>query len=100
MIKLIQLCKQGPTGGKELEDWQIEFAPLDEMSELEIAQMQGTKQNNDKLLIETLKLLSDMQIVDTSTIKTYLEEKTELPIAQGKLDMTDAPETEEEADLP
>ena len=100
LIKLIQLCKQGPTGGKELEDWQIEFAPLDEMSELEVAQMQGTKQNNDKLLIETLKLLSDMQIVDTSTIKTYLEEKTELPIAQGKLDMTDAPETEEEADLP
>ena len=93
------VMQAGPTGGKELEDWQIEFAPLDEMSELEVAQMQGTKQNNDKLLIETLKLLSDMQIVDTSTIKTYLEEKTELPIAQGKLDMTDAPETEEEADL-
>ena len=63
-------------------------------------ELQGTKQNNDKLLIETLKLLSDMQIVDTSTLTTFLEEKTELPIAQGKLDMTDAPETEEEADLP
>ena len=28
LIKLLQLSKQGPTKGKELEDWQIEFQPL------------------------------------------------------------------------
>lgn len=47
------------------------------------------------MLVEILKLLSEMQLADTSSIRDYLKEKTELPIAEGKLDLQDAPETEE-----
>lgn len=99
LIKLIQLSKEGPTKGKELEDWQIEFQPLQEITEQDIAAAETTKQNNAKLLLETLKLMSEMQLADTSDIRDYLKDKTELPIAEGKLDLKDAAETEEQTDI-
>ena len=99
LIKLIQLSKEGPTKGKELEDWQIEFQPLQEITEQDIAATESSKQGNAKLLLETLKLMSEMQLADTSDIREYLKDKTELPIAEGKLDLKDAAETEEQTDI-
>ena len=99
LIKLIQLSKEGPTKGKELEDWQIEFQPLQEITEQDIATTESAKQGNAKLLLETLKLMSEMQLADTSDIREYLKDKTELPIAEGKLDLKDAAETEEQTDI-
>ena len=43
--------------------------------------------------------MSEMQLADTSDIREYLKDKTELPIAEGKLDLKDAAETEEQTDI-
>lgn len=89
LIKMIQLSKNGPTGGKELEDWQIEFCPLKQISEKEQVDLEASKANCAKTKVETIKALLDMQVMDASEAKQYLAKNTDLVGTEGVLDLSD-----------
>lgn len=56
MLKLLFLCKEGPTEGEEPAKWFIQFNPLYQMTELEQAQLR-------KLVAETDKIYMDSQVL-------------------------------------
>ena len=96
LIKIIQLCKDGPTNGKELEDWQIEFEPLAQLSELEQVNIDTSKANCEKIKAETVKALIDMQCLDATEARQYLAKATEI-VPEGELDLSD---TEDKGEVP
>lgn len=96
LVKIIQLCKDGPTKGKELEDWQIEFEPLTQLSELEQVNVDTSKANCEKIKAETIKTLIDMQCLDATEARQYLAKSTEI-VPEGELDLSD---TEDKGKVP
>lgn len=89
LIKMIQLSKNGPTGGKELEDWQIEFNPLKQISEKEQAELENSKAGCNKTKVDTIKALIDMQVMDASEAKQYLAKNTDIISTDKVLDLSD-----------
>jgi phage-related protein (TIGR01555 family) len=53
IIKLLTLSKDGPTGGKELENYTIYWPPLWQATETEKATIRKTQAEADKIYIET-----------------------------------------------
>lgn len=96
LIRLVQLCKNGPTNGKELEDWQIEFEPLEQISELDKINIDTSKANCEKIKAETVKALIDMQCLDATEARQYLAKATEI-VPEGELDLSD---TENKGEVP
>lgn len=78
LIKMIQHCKNGPTNGKEYEDWQIEFNPLKEMTEREEIDIASSKAGVNKTKVDTVKAMLDMQIMDAKEARAYLYKETEI----------------------
>ena len=78
LIKMIQCCKNGPTNGKEYEDWQIEFNPLKEMTEREEIDIASSKAGVNKTKVDTVKAMLDMQIMDAKEARAYLYKETEI----------------------
>lgn len=78
LIKMIQYCKNGPTNGKEYEDWQIEFNPLKEMTEREEIDIASSKAGVNKTKVDTVKAMLDMQIMDAKEARAYLYKETEI----------------------
>ena len=92
LIKLIQHCKSGPTNGKELEDWQIEFQPLMQMSEKEQVELNMSKANSNKVKVETVQALVQGQLMTPDEARSYLFKETEI-VPNEKL-----PEQKKQAD--
>ena len=78
LVKLIQHCKNGPTNGKELEDWQIEFNPLKEMTEREQIDTDSAKAGVNKTKVDTVKAMIEMQVMDAKEARAYLYKETEI----------------------
>lgn len=78
LIKMIQCCKNGPTNGKEYEDWQIEFNPLKEMTEREEVDIASSKASVNKTKVDTVKAMLDMQVMDAKEARAYLYKETEI----------------------
>lgn len=78
LIKMIQCCKNGPTNGKEYEDWQIEFNPLKEMTEREEVDIASSKASVNKTKVDTVKAMLDMQVLDAKEARAYLYKETEI----------------------
>ena len=78
LIKMIQYCKNGPTNGKEYENWQIEFNPLKEMTEREEIDIASSKAGVNKTKVDTVKAMLDMQIMDAKEARAYLYKETEI----------------------
>ena len=75
---MIQYCKNGPTNGKEYEDWQIEFNPLKEMTEREEIDIASSQAGVNKTKVDTVKAMLDMQIMDAKEARAYLYKETEI----------------------
>ena len=78
LIKLIQHCKNGPTKGKELEDWQIEFEPLKQMSEKEQADLEAAKASANKTKVDVVQALVQGQLMTPEEARNYLFKETEI----------------------
>lgn len=78
LIKLIQHCKNGPTKGKELEDWQIEFEPLKQMSEKEQADLEAAKASANKTKVDVVQALVQGQLMTPEEARIYLFKETEI----------------------
>lgn len=76
LIKLIQHCKNGPTNGKELEDWQIEFEPLKQMSEKEQADLEAAKAGANKTKVDVVQALVQGQLMTPEEARSYLFKET------------------------
>lgn len=95
LIKLIQLAKEGPTHGKELDKWSIRFKSLEPMNDLELANLEKTKIENKVAVVNLLVDLIDNQMLDSSKAKEYLLERGDIPVNETELDLGDEDETEE-----
>lgn len=78
LIKLIQHCKNGPTNGKELENWQIEFEPLKQMSEKEQADLEAAKAGANKTKVDVVQALVQGQLMTPEEARIYLFKETEI----------------------
>lgn len=52
LVRLLLLSQDGPTGGREPDDWSIEFAPLEQMSDAEQAELRNKQAQTDGLYID------------------------------------------------
>lgn len=78
LIKLIQHCKSGPTKGKEYEDWQIEFQPLQQMSEKEQADLEAAKAGANKTKVDVVQALVQGQLMTPEEARSYLFKETKI----------------------
>lgn len=72
LVKLVQYAKDGPTGGRELDDWQIIFNPLKQLDEREEADLATARAQSVKLRTDTLKSLLDMGLMSEQEARSYL----------------------------
>ena len=85
LVRLIMLCKEGPTKGKELDTWAVNFVPLWQMSEKEVVEIHKGQAEADRAYIET-GVLEPYEVAnarfggDKYSTETKLEESKE-PIA-------------------
>lgn len=94
LIKTVQLCKDGPTGGRELENWTIKFNPLWIPTEKEVAETNKLNAECVKVEIDTINSLMESQLLDSSEVRPYLAEKYDLPIKGSLLNLSDDDEIE------
>lgn len=78
LIKLIQYCKNGPTNGVELEDWQIEFQPLAQVSEKEQVELGASKASANKTKSDTVQALVQAQLMTLEEARSYLFKETKI----------------------
>lgn len=52
LVYLVQKVKEGPTNGKELDDWSIKFNPLWQLTDKEIAETRNKNAESDVLYID------------------------------------------------
>ena len=88
-IRTLQLCSDGPTNGRELENWTIKFNPLWEPTEKERAETEKMKADRDSVVIESVGKLLDRQLMDPSDACKYLAEQLDMPLRSGLLDLGD-----------
>lgn len=79
LVKIAMLCKEGPTKGKEIEDWSIDFNPLWQPSEKEVVETRHKQAEADKIYIDTGVLYpSEVSMSrfggDEYSIDTHIEE--------------------------
>ena len=92
LIKTLQLSKNGPTKGIELDNWTIKFNPLWSPSDKEQAETENTRSDAKKTEVDTICSLLDRQLMDDSEARKYLAEKTDYPIKLSRLNLTDEDE--------
>lgn len=96
LIKTVQLCKYGPTGGKELEDWTIKFNPLWIPTDKEVAETEKLKSDKNKADIEAICMAVDKQLLDETEAREYLKNNFKYPIKKTSLDLIDGDEDDNE----
>ncbi len=89
LIKTLQLSKNGPTKGTELDNWTIKFNPLWSPSDKEQAETENTRSDAKKTEVDTICSLLDRQLMDDSEARKYLAEKTDYPIKLSRLNLND-----------
>lgn len=81
LVKLSMLSKDGPTKGKEIKDWSIDFRPLEQMDEAEIVEMRNKQANTDKIYIDAGVVMPEEVSMsrfggDDYSIETSIGERT------------------------
>lgn len=100
LVKLIQLSKDGPTKGKELEKWSIKFKALEPLNDLEQANVDKTQAEVRAACVSLIMTLIDNQMLDASDAKKYLAERGDIPISETGLDLHDEDAAQEDSPLP
>lgn len=98
LVKLIQLSSEGPTQGKELEKWSIKFKALEQLNDLEQANVDKTQAEVRAAVVKLVLDLVDNQMLDATQGRKYLAERGDIPVSETELDLDD--ETEENNPLP
>lgn len=98
LVKLIQLSSEGPTQGKELEKWSIKFKALEQLNDLEQANVDKTQAEVRAAVVKLVFDLVDNQMLDATQGRKYLAERGDIPVSETELDLDD--ETEENNPLP
>lgn len=98
LVKLIQLSSEGPTQGKELEKWSIKFKALEQLNDLEQANVDKTQAEVRAAVVKLVLDLVDNQMLDATQGRKYLAERGDIPVSETGLDLDD--ETEENNPLP
>lgn len=98
LVKLIQLSSEGPTQGKELEKWSIKFKALQQLNDLEQANVDKTQAEVRAAIVKLVLDLVDNQMLDATQGRKYLAERGDIPVSETELDLDD--ETEENNPLP
>lgn len=98
LVKLIQLSSEGPTQGKELEKWSIKFKALQQLNDLEQANVDKTQAEVRTAVVKLVLDLIDNQLLDATHGRKYLAERGDIPVSETELDLDD--ETEENNPLP
>lgn len=98
LVKLIQLSSEGPTQGKELEKWSIKFKALQQLNDLEQANVDKTQAEVRAAVVKLVLDLVDNQMLDATQGRKYLAERGDIPVSETELDVDD--ETEENNPLP
>lgn len=98
LVKLIQLSSEGPTQGKELEKWSIKFKALEQLNDLEQANLDKTQAEVRAAVVKLVLDLVDNQMLDATQGRKYLAERGDIPVSETELDLDD--ETEENNPLP
>lgn len=98
LVKLIQLSGEGPTQGKELEKWSIKFNALEQLNDLEQANVDKTQAEVRAAVVKLVLDLVDNQMLDATQGRKYLAERGDIPVSETELDLDD--ETEENNPLP
>lgn len=98
LVKLIQLSSEGPTQGKELEKWSIKFKALEQLNDLEQANVDKTQTEVRAAVVKLVLDLVDNQMLDATQGRKYLAERGDIPVSETELDLDD--ETEENNPLP
>lgn len=89
LIKLIQLAKEGPTKGKELEKWSIKFKALEPLNDLEQANVDKTQADVRAAVVKLVFDLVDNQMLDATQARQYLAERGDIPVTETELDLYD-----------
>lgn len=98
LVKLIQLSSEGPTQGKELEKWSIKFKALEQLNDLEQANVDKTQAEVRAAVVKLVLDLVDNQMLDATQGRKYLAERGDIPVSETELDLDD--EAEENDPLP
>nr|DAH87878.1 MAG TPA: Portal [Caudoviricetes sp.] len=98
LVKLIQLSSEGPTQGKELEKWSIKFNALEQLNDLEQANVDKTQAEVRAAVVKLVLDLVDNQMLDATQGRKYLAERGDIPVSETELDLDD--EAEENNPLP
>lgn len=99
LVRLIQLAKEGPTNGKELEKWSIKFKAIEPLDDLEQANVDKTQAEVRAAVVKLVFDLVDNQLLDATQARQYLKERGDIPVTESELDLDDE-ETEEIDTLP
>ena len=99
LVRLIQLAKEGPTQGKELEKWSIKFKAIEPLNDLEQANVDKTQAEVRAAVVKLVFDLVDNQLLDATQARQYLKERGDIPVTESELDLDDE-ETEEINTLP
>ena len=99
LVRLIQLSKEGPTNGKELEKWSIKFKAIEPLNDLEQANVDKTQAEVRAAVVKLVFDLVDNQLLDAMQARQYLKERGDIPVTESELDLDDE-ETEEIDTLP
>lgn len=99
LVRLIQLSKEGPTNGKELEKWSIKFKAIEPLNDLEQANVDKTQAEVRAAVVKLVFDLVDNQLLDATQARQYLKERGDIPVTESELDLDDE-ETEEIDTLP
>lgn len=99
LVRLIQLSKEGPTNGKELEKWSIKFNAIEPLNDLEQANVDKTQAEVRAAVVKLVFDLVDNQLLDATQARQYLKERGDIPVTESELDLDDE-ETEEIDTLP
>lgn len=99
LVRLIQLAKEGPTNGKELEKWSIKFKAIEPLNDLEQANVDKTQAEVRAAVVKLVFDLIDNQLLDATQARQYLKERGDIPVTESELDLDDE-ETEEINTLP
>jgi uncharacterized protein len=59
LIRLLMLCKEGPTRGKVLDQWELKFRPLKQMTAIEHETLRKTVAERDKTYVDAQILLPE-----------------------------------------
>ena len=94
LLKIIQLSKDGPTGGKELDKWSVKFNAIEPLTDLEQANVDKTQAEVRAAVVKLVFDLIDNQMLDASKARAYLNERGDIPVSETELDLDDD-ETEE-----